>query len=335
MRAEVLSQPPSPSPDLSIQVLLATFNGERFLREQIDSILAQTLPFVSILARDDGSTDCTVDILNGYAQRFPERLRILPTRSSTGGAKANFLELLKASTADYVAFADQDDLWLPDKLAREMEEMRELEESHGAEGPLLVFCDLRVVNDNLETLASSFWTHRHLEPRNIGRLERLLMENVVTGCTALINRPLAQLSLSMPPDVHMHDWWIALLTCIFGHAAFIEQPLVLYRQHSANVIGALRHPAESGVRRWIQHSGRASRWEMSVHQATELLQRYPETLPPQSANTLRALLDCESSGSNLGRIVRLLRHRFFINRIAANLATAWYLFFRGSRPPKK
>src|SRR5271154_4215562 len=100
-----------------VDVLLATFNGEPFLREQIDSILSQDYEDLSILARDDGSKDGTRGILNEYAEQFPGRFQMLPTGAPTGNAKQNFLELMKASSADYVCFSDQDDVWLPGKVS--------------------------------------------------------------------------------------------------------------------------------------------------------------------------------------------------------------------------
>jgi glycosyltransferase involved in cell wall biosynthesis len=313
-----------------VQVLLATYNGERFLREQIDSILAQTLPGVSILARDDGSQDGTVDILREYAQRFPERFQIVPTGSPAGSAKGNFLALMQESTAAYVAFADQDDVWMPEKLELQMAAIRSLERQYGAESPLLVFCNLRVVDDQLALLAPSFWALRNLEPRNIFRLERLLMENVVTGCTALINAPLVRLARSMPEDVPMHDWWVALLACVFGHAAILRRPLLLYRQHANNVIGALRSAPEEGFDRLRQYDKTRARWDASVVQAGELLRIYPEILPEKAKATLQALLGCNSSSSRVRRLVALVRRRFFIRKLSANLATAWYLWDKES-----
>lgn len=307
-----------------VQVLLATYNGERFLREQIDSILAQTQPGVAILARDDGSQDGTVTILNEYAQRFPERFRMLSPEAPTGSARSNFLALLQASTAPYVAFADQDDVWLPEKLSLEMHAMRELEQRRGTECPLLVFSDLRVVSESLVPLASSYWKFRDIEPRNIRRLERLLMENVVTGCTAFLNAPLAHKARSMPEEVHMHDWWVALLACTFGDAAFLPQPLVLYRQHAGNVIGAL--PSERSMRQRLPHDRRHERWSSSVRQASALLRLYRATLSPEASQRLRALLSCDAAASRWRRVGMLLHHGFFIHRFAANLGTAWYLW---------
>jgi glycosyltransferase involved in cell wall biosynthesis len=316
-----------------VQVLLATYNGERFLREQIESILAQTLPGISILARDDGSQDGTAAILAEYARCLPQRFEVLRMGSSAGGAKANFLALLRASTAAYVAFADQDDVWLPEKLALEMEAMQTLERQHGVEGPLLVFCDLQVVDDRLAPLAPSFWALRNLEPHNIQRLERLLMENVLTGCTALLNAPLVRLALAMPEEAHMHDWWVALLACVFGHAAFLRQPLVLYRQHAENVIGAAQRTGMERIGTW-RHDSCRERWEVSVGQAEGLLRVYETALPEKARSRLRALLQTDAHPSRIHRLILLMRNEFFIHRFRSNVATAWFLWKKDAATPR-
>lgn len=306
-------------------MLLATYNGERFLREQIDSILAQTLPGVTILARDDGSQDGTLRILADYASRLPARFHVLPTTAPTGHARDNFLALLQASTAPYVALADQDDVWLPDKLELEMNAMRSLEQQHGAEKPLLVFTDLQVVDDQLSTMASSFRSHRQVNPRNIARPGRLLMENVLTGCTALLNGPLVRLARSMPQTASMHDWWIALLAAFFGHATYLDRQLVLYRQHENNMIGASRDAGPIGLLARLRHDRCRERWNQSVVQARELLRIHDGELSEPSRRELEQLLRCDSSGNPVQRLAIMLRRGYFITKPQANLATAWFL----------
>lgn len=308
-----------------VQVLLATYNGERFLREQIESILAQTLPGVTILARDDGSSDSTPQILEDYAHRFPGRIRILPATAPAAGARGNFLALLRAAAAPYVAFADQDDVWLPQKLELQMNAMRSLEQRHGPDAPLLVFSDLQVVSDDLATLAPSFWRYRGIQPRNIHRLGRLLMENVLTGCTALLNAPLAHLARSMPRSAVMHDWWVALLASTLGHATFLDQRLVLYRQHENNLIGASPSAPAIGLRARLKHDRCRERWQQSLLQAQELLRVHGSAVPPGAKFELEQLLRCNASPSPAYRLAMMLRRGYFISKFRANLATAWYL----------
>ncbi len=310
----------------AVQVLLATYNGERFLREQIDSILRQTYPHVGILARDDGSTDGTLGILTEYAHQLPERFRVVQG-PPTGNAKWNFLHLLEASTADYLAFADQDDVWTTGKIELEMEAMNRLQHAHGSASPLLVFSDLSVVDEKLNTLNPSFWSDQGIRPENLRRLERLLMQNVVTGCTILLNRPLAQLMLPMPAQAHMHDWWVALIASVFGHAESLTTPTVLYRQHDRNVFGASRPANQRFVPKWRLHNGRRKSWELSVGMAVALLQAHGGSLSADQRKTFEALLRCETHPNRLVRAMTWLRHGFFIaGRLRPNAGLLWYLW---------
>jgi hypothetical protein len=154
------------------------------------------------------------------------------------GSCQNFFEILKFSKSKYVMFCDQDDFWIKDKIKITLEKMNELEKIHGAHRPILLHTDLTVVNDNLQKIAKSFWKFAHLNPKDGKKLSRILVQNVVTGCTAMINRTLKNLAPTVPDDALSHDWWLALVACAFGKIESIPIPTVLYRQHEENVYGA-------------------------------------------------------------------------------------------------
>lgn len=310
----------------SIEVLLATYNGARFLQQQIDSVLAQSYPDVCITARDDSSTDGTADLLDRAITANPDRVRRLPTDGATGNAKSNFLRLMTASTAPYVALCDQDDVWLPQKLEQCMDAMLVLERQHGPSIPLLVFTDLTIVDRDLQVLHPSFWEHQHIQAGRIGMLPNLLAQNVVTGCTTLLNRALVERCLQMPSTVFMHDGWIALNACIFGKAAALHTPTVLYRQHDNNVVGAVQHARPKLIPSWRQHSQRRKYWERSERQAEALLEVHGTDLPPAQYATLQAYVRCERSPNRWARVVTWLRGRFFQKGLRPNLATLWYLW---------
>ncbi len=309
-----------------VEVLLATYNGERFLREQIESILAQDYPALRVVARDDGSADGTRAILEEYEMRDPRRFRVLAPGEPTGSAKGNFMRLLRASSAEYVCLADQDDLWKPDKVSKGMERMRSLESRNAGALPLLVFSDLEVVDDGLHMLQASFWRHQRINPANIHRFARLLTQNVVTGCTVMTNRPLAQLAVTMPAEAFMHDWWIALMACAYGDADFLREPTVLYRQHGGNLVGAAEHQRRRLVPRWRYHDRRREQWEQGERQAEAMLRDHREGLPPKVVETLEAYVRCEQSRSRWVRVLTMLRRGFFQVGVRSNLAIAWYLF---------
>jgi glycosyltransferase involved in cell wall biosynthesis len=219
-----------------VDILLATYQGADYIEDQIKSILLQTYPHFHLWIRDDGSSDQTLSILNKIIQTYPYKITLIPERENLG-IKGNFSKLLEHSPAPYVFLADQDDYWLPNKIELSLECMRALELIHGKNLPLLVHSDLTVVEKNLTEIASSFWQYAHLDPIHV-TLNRLLAQNIVTGCTMLMNRRLVNLACPIPEKAIMHDWWIALVAACFGHIDYVKQPTLLYRQHGLNDTGA-------------------------------------------------------------------------------------------------
>jgi len=211
-----------------------------------------------------------------------------------------------------VCFADQDDVWLPNKVSRCMDEMQKLEAQHGKALPLLVFTDLRVVDRQLRTMHPSMWKQMNIDPESIHRLERLIGRSVVTGCTALINRPLLELAWSMPPEAPMHDRWIGMLAATMGAAEIVADQTVLYRQHESNVVGATE-PDNSvpGIASRAAHGGgrRAERARSEAH-VEALLRLHGSDMPEANANLLRAYLRSGRSGNPLQRIAITLRYGF-------------------------
>lgn len=320
-----------------VEVLLATYNGARFLREQIDSILAQDYGNIRVLARDDGSSDGTVEILAQYAARFPDRFRVMPLGVATGNPKNNFLLLMKASTADYICFSDQDDVWLPDKVSRTKQAMDQLESQWGAKLPLLVFTDLHLVDDKLRILHESFWTYMNIDPGRINRLSELMVQSVVTGCTAMLNRPLLELSVRMPEEAYMHDLWISWLASFMGKSGPVRAQTVLYRQHDRNVIGTGSNAAGMAVqaptRSWWERIRRPRiaeahvfRWEIGQRQARAFLKEHGAELTAKKRALLRGFLRCQTSRSRFIRVASLIRYGFYYLGLKPNLAMMIHLW---------
>ena len=272
---------------MSIEILLATYNGASWLDAQLDSIAAQTWEDWKVTARDDGSSDGTLDVLGAWGARHPGRLRVLDDGRGRLGAALSFSALLEASSASRVAFCDQDDVWMKDRLQVAADALGSLESAHDPATPLLVHSDLAVVDAGLRPLAASLWHHHHLEPQDVS-LRRLLVRNVVTGSTVLLNRPLADLCLPIPAEAAMHDWWVALVAAAFGKITHIAAPTVLYRQHDANRIGA----AGVGVRSSLgvlARAGRVARYYGRTRaQARAFLDRYAQRLCDADRATLEA-----------------------------------------------
>ena len=221
---------------LVIDVVLPTYNGAPYLEAQLASIQSQTLCPKRIFIRDDGSNDGTSSLISDLQRRYGAWLQVLPSDGNLG-CSANVNLLLEATSAPYVALADQDDLWLPQKLEQSLTLMQQLEATYGVNTPLLVHSDLDLVDSHAQPLGSRYMQCQRLDPRRTDPMD-LALTNVVTGCTTLLNRSLLQKALPIPVDALMHDWWLALVASSFGQIALVEKPGVLYRQHRSNLLGA-------------------------------------------------------------------------------------------------
>lgn len=223
-----------------VWVLLSTWNGAKYLPELLDSILAQSYKNIRILVRDDGSTDSTPEVLAQYSEQFSDYFMV--ERGDNVGVVCSFSTLIGkaielAGVDDLIMCADQDDCWMPEKLRLTLEAYKSI---GSAQLPVLIHSDLQVIDGNGEVLSDSFMDMQKLNPY-ANRVENLLVQNTVTGCTAAFNVALAKLAYPIPSAALMHDWWLALLASHFGRIEYLAAPLVGYRQHSDNVVGAKRY----------------------------------------------------------------------------------------------
>jgi glycosyltransferase involved in cell wall biosynthesis len=316
-----------------VEVLLATHNGKQFVREQIDSLLGQDYADLTILARDDASTDGTQDILKEYALRFPDRFKVVELARVNGGILNNFLSLMRASTADYICFSDQDDVWLPDKVSRTKRMMDDLERKWEAQTPLLVFTDLRVVDKDLKTHYPSFWAYMRIDPEWINNLENLLPHPTVTGCTMLINRPMVDLAARMPLEGALHDRWIGFLASGMGKAAFLRAQTVLYRLHGSNAVGIGEEKQSSQVFRRIRLNVESyiERWRSCQKEAAAFLKTYEPELPLTQRKVVAAFRRCDTSDNRIIRVLTFLSHRFYFRGYLSKIAILIYLFLGEQR----
>ena len=220
-----------------VSVLLAAYNGENYIRDQLDSILNQTFSDLSVVISDDLSEDDTPAIIQKYEEQYPDRIRILENRVKSGSAMNNFFRLLKSVSDEYVMLCDQDDIWLEDKVEATLTEMKRLEEQWGTEVPLLVHGDLSVTDKEGNILHQSLAKYQKIAVHD-NRFSHYLVENNITGNTVMVNKALQRLLENTPKECVMHDWWMGLLASCFGKISYIDRPLVLYRQHGNNQVGA-------------------------------------------------------------------------------------------------
>lgn len=225
---------------VGLSIALCTYNGSSFLKEQLNSLARQTYKPMELVVCDDCSSDDTLCLVKEFAKNAPFVVRIIENKVSVGPVK-NFSQAILACSEDYVALCDQDDVWLENKLELLLNKMMEIEAHVGSNVPLLVHSDLVVTDEKLQPVFFSMMEQQHIRNEtDMQNAQRVLsIQNYVTGCTVLINRTLVESACPIPTNAVMHDWWLALIAASKGYIGFVEQPLVYYRQHKSNTVGAV------------------------------------------------------------------------------------------------
>lgn len=290
-----------------VQILLSTWNGERWLPELLASLEKQTFQDWQLLIRDDGSTDQTLRILLKWQAAHPDKLAGLLLDGSHLGSKLSFSRLVEASTAPCLMFCDQDDVWFPEKIELQYTALRRLEAQYGEATPLLVHSDLVVVDEERAIQAVSFWDYRDFAVGQ--RKQAYLLNNVVTGCATAFNRAAADLAFPLPLYAMEHDRWLALVCAWFGQIQALPHPLLLYRQHEANAIGAA--PANA--------NGLSTRVEAWSQQAEVFLHRFGERLDAQDSKLVSAVAGLRYL-HGWKRRQQILHHRLFKPGVLNNVA---------------
>lgn len=216
-------------------ILLASYNGEKYISEQLDSIINQTYKNWELIIRDDGSKDETITILNKYEKK-DERIKILRDDKGNLGFLKNFEELLFNAKEEFVLFSDQDDFWLKNKLEKFVEKIRDLDEKVLSK-PLLIHCNSLVCDDKLEIIKEEFIDSKIAKKTNSNIY---FFEYIVQGSTSMVNKKMIRESLPFLKSVTLHDRYFHLLSQFLGTRIFIDESLVKYRQHERNEIGANR-----------------------------------------------------------------------------------------------
>lgn len=215
-----------------VDILLATYNGEKYLKEQIESILDQTYKNIQIIISDDCSQDGTRDILKEYEKN--DKIRVFYQDKNLGYVK-NFEFLLNQVENNLYMFSDQDDVWKKEKVEKSVEKLQN-------ENLDLVFGDLEVVDENLNTICKSYNKYMHLNRKiekylNDYRLQYIY--NCITGCTMLSKKQWLDRILPLPTNSKymIHDYWIGMIIALNGKVGYLKEPYILYRQHGNNQVG--------------------------------------------------------------------------------------------------
>ncbi|QOS81356.1 glycosyltransferase family 2 protein [Paenibacillus sp. JNUCC31] len=274
-----------------VLIMMSTYNGERYINEQMDSLMAQVNVETQIYIRDDGSTDGTIEKLRPYVEAYPDRIYFRSEQNL--GVIRSFFELMRSSppTFDYYAFCDQDDVWEQDKLIRAVT----LLQNRSTEIPLLYCSSTQMVDQHLTAIG--VWPK---VPQKRLELHNALVENSCVGCTMVMNSiTFNQVRASLPSEVNqviMHDWWIFLYASTFGEVIFDGIPGIQYRQHQGNVLGGGR---DGWIQKWRKRVNRfvnGNNHYILSKQARLFLAMYEEFLTHTQMEEIRDLLHCLEKG---------------------------------------
>ena len=320
-----------------VAIVLCTFNGSKYIEALMDSIIVQTYENWELWISDDGSKDNTISVVRQYAKFYPEKIHILPEHAPLG-ACTNFLKTLtvaQLNEAEYYMFADQDDVWFPDKIEKLVAAMRMEEQSEREKTPLLIHSDCRVTDQNLQTIASSFTEYMGYN-QSMKSLPHLLVQNNVVGASVLFNRALRNRIHSVPQSAVMHDHWIALVAAVFGRIVYLPEATYDYRQHAENVIGA----REGGMWRELldkmcsfqrsggdpkkKNSNKTDGYDALFRQCAEFLEIYGNEMETDDRERAKRFLSIPGS-SRFRKIKIVLENGFVYDKMYRTLGELFFI----------
>lgn len=306
-----------------VEILLATYNGEKYIREQIDSILNQTYQDIRVLIRDDGSKDRTVDIIKEYAEKYPDKVRLIEDNVRCGSSASNFMQLTKSATAEYVMYSDQDDLWLPEKVEKSLQAMFAVERNSSNKKPTLIFCKNKLVDENLQVI---------LEEENKTQLakcetsfNKMLVQNCVNGCLMMLNKPLYSLLGDYQEEILMHDWWAALIASSLGEIRRIPDVLMLYRQHGNNVVGAVNVKSfKYRLTKFLDKNTKNMKFKYR-DQAELFYQRYSKLMSDSNRKILEDFICIYEEKNKFNRVKKLIKGGYLKSDTVRRIGQIFYI----------
>ena len=301
-----------------LEILLSSYNGELHLPELLASLEAQSFKGFRLLARDDGSSDSSSTLLAAFAKTSSIECSVLPS-SGNLGVIGSFNELVKTSSAPYAMFCDQDDVWLPEKVAKSLAAIQQLEAGLGPGRPALVHSDLAVVDGTLSPLKESLWKSQRLDALNRTSLPSQLVQNSVTACAMIVNRPLLEAACPIPAEAVMHDWHLAIAAAAFGGIKALPERLILYRQHGGNSLGFADFASPQGLVKTFQRKlGQPRLGLYAMFTQAEACLKSIRGLPPEAKDVIESFASIPKAGW-LERRRLLLKGGFLKSGLIRNL----------------
>lgn len=299
-----------------ITILLSVYKKAPFLEEFLKSLEQQTNRNFRLLCRfdDPENNEPNKNILRKYG--FAE---ILEDESHLGVVNTYNRLLRSAADAPYIMFADQDDIWHPDKIELSLDRIKQAEAEFSAETPILCHSDLRVVSEDLREISPSFMKFQSLDSSR-RKFRELLIQNNVTGCTVIINRAMADL-VDFPEEAICHDWYLALIASAFGKIFFTDRATIDYRQHSGNCYGAVpRKKLLSGV---LARRELRNRLLLTQRQAGAFLKQFEPKLPPAERELLSAWSTLPDKKFWIARLFTVWKYHIAKNDLLRTLGLWW------------
>lgn len=323
--------------DSRVAIALATYNGGLYLREQLDSLLDQSYKNIDIFVHDDGSQDDTVSVLKNFRDvvvpaRRPDLKFVIIDHPSTGGASSNFSFILCKIVENYKGYkyfmcCDQDDIWDSDKVSISVDVMTRLENDLPRDTPILVHTDLRLIDAEGNLISESMFDYQNLDQRWGEKDNLALTQNIVTGCTMMVNSHLLDIALPVPKEAIMHDWWLSIMASRHGRVIFIDKPTIGYRQHGGNEVGAKRFDTKYIIKKLSEiHKGEMRQKTLASisKQAQAVLKMERDKSIDPKKNDSAVQLSNIMSKSRFERKMIIVKGNFY--KIGWQRNTAWILF---------
>lgn len=293
----------------SVDIIMATYNGERYIEEQINSIISQTYTNWNLIIQDDGSTDSTIEILKRLSAN-DDRIKFFVNEKNLGVSK-NFWDMMNKCSAKYIMFCDQDDYWNSDKI----ETMLDFIEDRGISGKFMLYSDLELVDKKLNKIKESIYHHLNRDPYK-NRLNRMLVRSLAVGCTTMIGRDL--IPDYTPNSMVMHDYYLSLLAAINGNLHYFPSVTIKYRQHEGNVVGTdvIGKRKDLLIKRILNNLKSNNRYNDRYRQVEDILNNY--SVSTSVKKMLNGFLKLEK-GCILVKLLIVIRYKFYHDNIKESL----------------
>lgn len=286
-----------------ISILMATYQGEQYLTEQLDSIFRQTEQNFHLFIRDDGSTDNTISILTEYRQRYSEKITLVPSKNQRLGIWLSYMSMICNIEDDYIMFCDQDDIWENTKIEYLLTRMYEKETVFGSDKAILIHSDVSIINEKGILLHNSLQKMKRTSFKRYS-LNHLLVQNTVLGCTVMYNQALSKFVTSSPEFMVMHDWWLTLIASAFGEIDLVNDCTTQYRWHEDN------NQMKRNIRKTEEIKKARKNLIDSREQCENFLLCYRENLSPKQKKICENYI-LMNYVSKFRRIYIIFRYRFW------------------------